>query len=112
MDGPVSSIRFELLREGIEDYEYLWMLRSLGDEAFADEIVHSMVATVGAFSRDPDRLYVARQRWRDGLSSSRVGSEIQAIRRDMTCPGRLALSTIPLRLRLRSPETPPPTPPR
>ncbi len=62
VDGPVSSIRFELLREGIEDYEYLWMLRSLGDETFADEVVHSMVATVGAFSRDPDRLYAARQR--------------------------------------------------
>jgi hypothetical protein len=62
VDGPVSSIRFELLREGIEDYEYLWMLKSLGDVAFADEIVHSMVATVGAFSRDPDRLYAARQK--------------------------------------------------
>src|SRR6185503_6169838 len=33
VDGPVSSIRFELLREGIEDYEYLWMLKSLGDLA-------------------------------------------------------------------------------
>ncbi len=27
--GPVSSIRWEMLREGIEDYEYLWLLRSL-----------------------------------------------------------------------------------
>lgn len=62
VDGPVSSIRFELLREGIEDYEYLWMLKSLGDGALADEVVHSMVATVSAFSRDPDRLYAARQK--------------------------------------------------
>jgi hypothetical protein len=38
------------------------MLKSLGDEAFADEVVHSMVATVGAFSREPDRLYAARQK--------------------------------------------------
>jgi len=27
--GPVSSIRWEMLREGLEDYEYLWMLKSL-----------------------------------------------------------------------------------
>ena len=26
---PVPSIRWEMLREGIEDYEYLWLLRDL-----------------------------------------------------------------------------------
>ncbi len=26
---PVSSIRWEMLREGVEDYEYLWLLRDL-----------------------------------------------------------------------------------
>jgi Domain of unknown function (DUF4091) len=62
VDGPVSSIRFELLREGIEDYEYLWMLKSLGDAPLADEVAHSLVATVGAFSRNPDLLYAARQK--------------------------------------------------
>ena len=31
VQGPVSSIRFELLREGIEDYEYLWMLKDKGE---------------------------------------------------------------------------------
>ncbi len=60
VNGPVSSVRFELLREGIEDYEYLWMLKSLGDEGFANEAVRGMVATVGAFSRNPDQLYALR----------------------------------------------------
>jgi len=60
VNGPVSSIRFELLRKGIEDYEYLWMLKSLGDQAFADEAVRGMVATVGAFARNPDQLYALR----------------------------------------------------
>jgi len=32
LDGPVSSIRWEMLREGIEDYEYLYRLRELLDE--------------------------------------------------------------------------------
>jgi hypothetical protein len=26
-EGPVPSIRWELLRDGIEDYEYFWLLR-------------------------------------------------------------------------------------
>ncbi len=33
LDGPVSSVRWEMLREGIEDYEYLYMLRQLLAEA-------------------------------------------------------------------------------
>ncbi len=60
--GPVSSIRFELLREGIEDYEYLWLLKSLGDGRFADESAASMVVDVSAFSRNVDELIEARRR--------------------------------------------------
>jgi hypothetical protein len=29
LDGPVDSIRWEMLRDGIEDYEYMVMLRDL-----------------------------------------------------------------------------------
>ena len=28
LDGPINSIRFEMLRDGIEDYEYFYLLRS------------------------------------------------------------------------------------
>jgi len=31
VEGPTPSIRLELIREGIEDYEYLWMLRDAAD---------------------------------------------------------------------------------
>jgi hypothetical protein len=59
--GPVSSIRLELLREGIEDYEYLWMLKDLGDKDFAETMVSNMVVDVSAFSRNVEELYLARQ---------------------------------------------------
>ena len=62
VDGPVSSIRFELLREGIEDYEYLWLLSSMGDTAFADEAVRGMVVDVRAFSRNSDDLFALREK--------------------------------------------------
>lgn len=62
VDGPVSSIRFELLRGGIEDYEYLWLLKSLGDPQFADDAARSMVVDVRAFSRNAEDLFALRQK--------------------------------------------------
>jgi hypothetical protein len=32
IEGPTPSIRWELIREGIEDYEYFWMLRKAADD--------------------------------------------------------------------------------
>lgn len=61
VNGPVSSIRFELLREGIEDYEYLNMLKTLGDNGFAEQQVKDRVISVKAFSRDINSLYTARK---------------------------------------------------
>jgi hypothetical protein len=49
------------LREGIEDYEYLWMLKELGDKKYADTMVHNMVIDVSTFSRNRDDLYSARK---------------------------------------------------
>ena len=67
--GPVSSIRFELLREGIEDYEYLWLLKSLGDERFANEAAASMVVDVSAFSRNVEELLELRKRMAERIVS-------------------------------------------
>lgn len=61
VNGPVSSIRFELLREGIEDYEYIWMLKNKGAADFAEKIVNNMVIDVSTFSRNLDELYLARK---------------------------------------------------
>ncbi|MBI5008176.1 MAG: DUF4091 domain-containing protein, partial [Bacteroidia bacterium] len=60
VDGPVSSIRFEMLREGIEDYEYLWMLKDKGAGDFAEEQITNMVIDVSTFSRNLEELYLTR----------------------------------------------------
>ncbi len=62
VEGPISSLRLELLREGIEDYEYLWLLKSKGDREFADRMVESLVVDVSAFSRNVQELLSARER--------------------------------------------------
>jgi hypothetical protein len=69
IDGPVSSIRLELLREGIEDYEYLWLLKSLGDEEFANEAVKSMVVDVSTFSRNVAELFSLRTRMAERIET-------------------------------------------
>lgn len=61
VDGPVSSIRFELLREGIEDYVYLSILENLGDKDFAWDQVRNLVVDVKAFSRNVEELYAVRK---------------------------------------------------
>jgi hypothetical protein len=61
VEGPVSSIRFELLREGIEDYEYLWMIKDLGDNDFAEKQTENMVIDVSTFSRNREELYFVRK---------------------------------------------------
>lgn len=61
VEGPVSSLRFELLREGIEDYVVLSMLKKSGDEEFAKRLVSSLVVDVSAFSRNLKELYLARE---------------------------------------------------
>lgn len=61
VNGPVSSIRLELLREGIEDYDYISMLKDLGDKEFAAAQVRNLVIDVSSFSRNREELYLARK---------------------------------------------------
>lgn len=60
----VPSIRFELLREGMEDYEYLYLLN--GDRPVidvpnsADRALAGLVQSRTLFSRVPTDLYATR----------------------------------------------------
>jgi len=60
VDGPVSSMRLALLREGMEELELLGLLRELGGQTVADEIVASICRDIRDFSRDPNEIAAAR----------------------------------------------------
>ena len=60
--GPVGSLRFALLREGLEELELLEQLSSLGGRDAADAIVASICRGVKDFSRDPNEIESARHR--------------------------------------------------
>ncbi|MCS5626753.1 MAG: DUF4091 domain-containing protein [Planctomycetes bacterium] len=60
--GPVGSLRFALLREGLEELELLEQLSALGGRAEADAIAASICNGVKDFSRDPNEIEAARHR--------------------------------------------------
>jgi hypothetical protein len=74
LEPPVSSIRWEMLREGIEDYETLYLLRELiakkRDSLSAEELkqLESLLEVPAAitkdmttFTTDPTAIYVRRK---------------------------------------------------
>lgn len=81
--GPVDSIRWEMIREGIEDYDYLWMLNdairkaegdpkkadavSAGKEALAE--VDLLVRSVTDYETDPTKLYAARKKVAEAIEN-------------------------------------------
>jgi hypothetical protein len=58
---PVESIRLKLIREGLEDYEYLVMLERLAGRTTVASIVDTIIRKTYDFERDPKLLYAARE---------------------------------------------------
>jgi hypothetical protein len=76
-EGPMDSIRWETLRDGIEDYEYLWVLTAAAERAkgelgaaaesfrpsaLADELCREAAPTILDYTRQPARLREIRRR--------------------------------------------------
>ncbi len=75
-EGPVPSLRWEMSREGLEDYEYFWLLghtieqvkQKLGtaaaridSSARGQEIISRMITSMTEYSKNPDKLYGIRR---------------------------------------------------
>lgn len=75
--GPINSLRWELLREALEDREYFWLLRETQEKALlrlgpdhpavleghaAREAALALVPSISIYERDPQVVYTVRQR--------------------------------------------------
>jgi len=72
--GPVNSVRWEILRDGIEDYEYLWLLRDAIDQAGSTrpeltesarkllEIPEEIFSDGQTYTKDPQKLLEYRRK--------------------------------------------------
>lgn len=71
-DGPIGSIRLANIRDGLEDYEYLWALADIsGSVERARAACRPVTASLTSFTRDPaallhqrDRVARRIERWR------------------------------------------------
>lgn len=61
-DIPVASIRLKMIREGMEDYEYLEMLSDAGDPELARTIAREVFPNAYTTDVDPQVLMQARER--------------------------------------------------
>lgn len=82
--GVVASMRLKQVRRGMQDYEYLWLLKSRGEGAKADEISRRLVPRAlheagplgeqgarGPWERDPRAWAAARRELASAISSPR-----------------------------------------
>jgi len=72
-EGPINSIRMEMLREGIEDYEYFWTLRDLIQKSTDPEndsvreaesylvVPETILTSLVSYAKNPDALYTHRE---------------------------------------------------
>ena len=60
-DGPVASIRLKWLRESIEDFSYIQLLRDNGEWQFARQQINTFAWSMTNWKNNPQALYRARQ---------------------------------------------------
>ena len=60
-DQIISGVRMKWFREGSEDYEYVQILKELGQEQFALDVVRTVAVDFHTWGKDKDALYAARK---------------------------------------------------
>jgi hypothetical protein len=68
--GPVSSIRLENIRDGLEDYDYLALLGDARGREVAKRYVDRLVKSMTDFSRDPAALTAVRNEIADQIEGA------------------------------------------
>jgi len=65
IEGPTPSLRWELLREGMEDYEYLWLLKDAADRLAAAGVRPDLVTLARGLLDVPSTIFVSRTEYSD-----------------------------------------------
>ena len=70
-DGPMGCIRLDNIRDGFEDYEYLWALgRARGDVDAARALAEPVTRSLTEFTHDPRVVLERRERIADALEAA------------------------------------------
>jgi hypothetical protein len=72
LDGPVSSIRLEMIRDGLEDYEYLCLLEKAKGKRAVDDAIAQVVTDMKKFTRSAALLERTRRQIAETIEASRL----------------------------------------
>jgi hypothetical protein len=67
-DIPIESIRLKLIREGLEDYEYLHLCEQAGLKELATRVAASLAQSLYQWDHRPESLYAYRRQMGEALS--------------------------------------------
>ncbi|MGA7236027.1 MAG: glycoside hydrolase domain-containing protein [Bryobacteraceae bacterium] len=76
--GVVASMRLKWLRDGVEDYDYVQILKDLGKGDMAMEISRSVGADWTNWTRDPNAIEAARQKLGEAIDRLKSASPTTA----------------------------------
>ena len=76
---PVSSLRFEAMRDGIEDYQYFYMLEELKGEGYADSYIDKMTTGVTKYSTSDKAYYEARIELGNKIEAIILGVDVEEV---------------------------------
>jgi hypothetical protein len=60
-DIPCPSIRLKAMRAGLQDYEYMRILHTMGQDAFVDALVRKLVVKTNNWTQNPEAIEKARE---------------------------------------------------
>jgi hypothetical protein len=66
-DIPLESVRLALIREGLEDYEYLKLYAKVAGDKAADALAASIAGKTYQWEHDAERLYAARRKMAEAI---------------------------------------------
>ncbi len=81
IEGVAPSMRLKWLRDGVEDYEYIELLKEAGAGAWALQVAAEVGGAWDRWTRDPQQLETARRRLGMELSRAYLRRSDQPIRR-------------------------------
>ena len=77
LDGPVGSLRMEAMRDGIEDYQMLTMLREVSGTAGTDPFIDRLTTGMVHYSTNAEEYYNVRKALGDTLERSNCAHEYE-----------------------------------
>jgi hypothetical protein len=76
--GVVASMRLKWLRDGVQDYDYVQILKDLGKADTAMEIARSVGADWTNWTRDPNAIEAAREKLGEAIEQAKAASPVTA----------------------------------